>query len=144
MMTKQPDTAVWICSLQHSGALPLPCSIVLSDVLEAACFPPPLYCLCSPLYCLYHQFLLAFCFLQNTVLSWAISFFLFFFFLNYESQQLVTCLWHQGPDWAAACSQGGYCLTVWARSPVSQGRGQEEGPPGLGSLLVRMQLKDTQ
>lgn len=41
-----------------------------------------------------------------------------------KSQQLVSCLWHQGPDWAPACSQGGYCLTVWAKSPVSLGRGQ--------------------
>lgn len=37
-----------------------------------------------------------------------------------KSQQLVGCLWHQGPDWAPACSyRGGYCLTGWARSPVS-------------------------
>lgn len=44
-----------------------------------------------------------------------------------KSQQLVSCLWHQGPDWAAACSQGaGYCLTIWARSPVSLGTGQAE------------------
>lgn len=90
MMTKQPDTAVWICSLQHSGALPVRCSIVLSDVSEAACFSPPLLFVFS--------FILSLPsispgFLLSTEHCIVLSHLFFsFLFLNYESQQLVTCL----------------------------------------------------
>lgn len=92
MMTKQPDTAVWICSLQHSGALPLPCSIVLSDVLEAACFPPP-FTVCVLLYTVFTiNFSWLSAFYRTLYCPEPSLFFLFFFFLNYESQQLVTCL----------------------------------------------------
>lgn len=43
-----------------------------------------------------------------------------------ESQQPVTWLLHQRPDWAAACRQEGCFLSVWAKSPASQGRGEAE------------------
>lgn len=126
---------------------PKPCSIVLEDVskvtrkfeISLVCFQLTLTYLSTVLP---HPLLL-----QISPLLFALLSFLFFISTNYpvsssiispssscafhrtlhcpllsfsKSQQLVGCLWHQGPDWAPACSyRGGYCLTGWARSPVS-------------------------
>lgn len=58
----------------------------------------------------------------------------FFFFFS-ESQQLVSFLWHQGPDRAPACSQGGCYLAVFGEKPsVSSGEDRQRGTTWLGWL----------
>lgn len=93
MMTKQPDTAVWICSLQHSGALPSTLQYCPERCFRSSLLSPPPLTVCVLLYTVFTiNFSWLSAFYRTLYCPEPSLFFLFFFFLNYESQQLVTCL----------------------------------------------------